>query len=375
MPLTPLLSGSALRKSKPHGSVREQQADLEGFNTADEQQMENYRRLHPLDPPRPYKTREEFREVVRKAVFGEGELERPICHRPVKRKLIGAFHKATQYGPIVDIWKRDGIEHCELVKGRVTIRQPILGGTQTDFLKPAHLRMPEPESDDQAISRLACRYRIGKRGLSEAESVKRARKIVKSKAYTLAIIDPKPEKGGIVRDIGLRCLLRKQLIERGLNPDNYSKSDLKKSIDIYGALKQESGVPIYNVVLLWSNSDPVTIRQDKYDYSTGLKKKSDDPRSLRLYDSQNNHHIEIRVSMNKKGQEVWSGQIVTAFEAAQRKLAKFRAMREAEVPKVATLRKLHKHERAKFKSALEKIERGIQLWTGQITMRKGANSS
>jgi CRISPR-associated endonuclease Csn1 len=75
---------------------REKKADREGVNTADDAAMENYRRAHPLPLPRPYATRDELREAVRRAVFGDGPYERPVAHRPVKRKLIGAFHKATQ---------------------------------------------------------------------------------------------------------------------------------------------------------------------------------------------------------------------------------------------------------------------------------------
>ena len=106
-------------------------------------------------------------------------------------------------------------------------------------------------------------------------------------------------------------------------------SQLKESIKTHGLLTQDSGVPIRRVILLWSNTDPVTIRRDHYDYATGKRRKLDEPSSLRFYDSQNNHHIEIRVAKNKKGDEVWSGEVVTAFEAAQRKLAKLRAFRDA----------------------------------------------
>lgn len=182
-----------------------------------------------------------------------------------------------------------------------------------------------------------------------------------SKAFTRKVVDPKPEKGGIVRDLGLRRLLRKRLEERGLNPDSYSKSELKKSIETHGPLAHESCVPIYRVVLLWSNSDPVTIRRDHFDYITGNSRKLDDLSSLRLYDGQNNHHIEIRGATKKGGKEKWSGEVVTAFEAAQQKLAKLRACRDAGIPSGKKLRKLPKAEREKFRETLRQIEQAHPL--------------
>lgn len=337
--------------------ARELQADKAGINTADEDAMEKYREQHRLDLPAPFKSRQQLREAVQRAVFGEGPLERPVAHRPVKRKLIGPFHKATQYGAVVDTWVQNQVVHREAVSGRVTVRQNILGETNDDYLKPTHLRLPRPEKDDEAIDRLSRRLRTGKRGMTVEEATKAARKLVKSKAFTRKIVDPKPEKGGIVRDIGLRRLLRRRLEERGLNPDSYTNSELKQSIKTHGPLTQDSGVPIHRVILLWSNSDPVTIRRDHYDYATGKRRKLDDPASLRLYDGQNNHHIEIRVSKNKKGDDVWTGEVVTGFEAAQRKLTRLRTFREAGIPKLKVLRKLPKAERAKFKTDLRRIEK------------------
>lgn len=331
---------------------REKQADTAGVNTADEVAMENYRRLHPLPPPAPFKSVDELRDAVHRAVYGDPENPRPVCHRPVKRKLIGALHKATQYGPVLDVWVQGGTVHRAPVEERVTIRQDVLGVAPSDFLKPAHLRMPRPESDAEAVERLARRFRVGKHALSAKDATNAARRLVRSRAFTRKQIDPKPEKGGIVRDPGLRRRLRKQLQERGLNPDSYGKADLKRSIDAHGPLTQESGVPIHRVILLWSNSDPVTIQRDHYDYPTGKRRKLDDPGTLRLYDSQNNHHVEIRV--NPSG--AWSGQIISAFEAAQRKLARIRALRQAGVPRPADLRKLPKNDRRKFSALLRQIE-------------------
>jgi CRISPR-associated endonuclease Csn1 len=337
--------------------ARELRADKAGVNTADEDAMEKYREQHRLDPPAPFKNRQHLREAVSRAVFGEGSLETPVCHRPVKRKLIGAFHKATQYGAVVDSWVENQVVHREAVAGRVTVRQDIIGETKEDYLKPTHLRLPRPEKDDEAVERLARRLRIGKRVQSLEAAIKAARKLVMSRAFTRKIVDPKPEKGGIVRDLGLRRLLRRRLEERGLNPDSYTNSELKQSIKSHGPLTQDSGVPIHRVILLWSNNDPVTIRRDHYDYATGQRRKLDDPGSLRLYDGQNNHHIEIRTFKNNKGHDVWTGEVVTGFEAAQRKLAILRAFRQAGIPKLKILRNLPRAERAKFKADLHRIEK------------------
>lgn len=337
--------------------AREKAADAEGINTADEQQMETYRRNHPIAPPPPFQSAGELREAVQDAVFTNGAVERPVCHRHVKRKLIGALHKATQYGPVVDVWQQDGIVHRELLKGRVTIRQDVIGEAPNDFLKPKHLRLPREESDDEAIERLARRFRVGKRKLSVTEATKAARKLIKSKGFVRKLVDPKPEKGGIVRDPELRRLLRKRIEDRGLDPDSYTKGELKRCIDLDGPLAHESGVPIRRVVLLWSNEDPVSIRRDHYHYArAGRPHKLDDLKSLRLYDGQNNHHIEIRVARTKNGKEKWSGVVVPAFEAAQRKLAKLRALRKAGLPKPRDFRKLSKAERAKYRPLLREVE-------------------
>jgi CRISPR-associated endonuclease Csn1 len=340
---------------------REKVAEAAGINTADEEVMENYRRLHPLDPPAPYKTREELRDVVEAAIFGDEKTPRPICHRPVKRKLIGAFHKATQYGPVVDRWIQGGEFREQLVGGRVTIRQPILGGQPGDFLKPSHLRARRQESETEAIERITRRLRIGKSALGEEDADKVARRTVRSNAYTPAMIEPKPEKGGIVRDPGLKRLLRALLAERGLDPDKYTQAELKHAIAEKGPLRHRSGVPIFSVTLLWSNSEPVAIRRNTFEYGSGARSKDYSPSSLRLYDGQNNHHVEIRSRKNKQGREVWSGEIVTGYEVAQRKLAKLRAFRVAKIPKPDVVRGLPKPERTKLRPIIASIEKAHPL--------------
>ncbi|HTQ40448.1 MAG TPA: HNH endonuclease domain-containing protein [Pirellulales bacterium] len=344
--------------------MREEQADCEGLNTADEQQMENYRRLHPLDPPKPYKTRDEFREAVRCAVFGDGQLERPICHRPVKRKLIGALHEETLFGPVVD---RQG-KLTENYSAKKSVLQ----------LDPNHLRLPRDETPAEAIERLAQRYLNQKLDTDIRPARKRAKAIVSSKAYTPRKIDPAVGKSGLVRDLALRKRIRECLSAFSyakknksgetigepthINPDDFTQNEIKQAYEA-GAICHKSGVPIRSIVLLRAMSDPVVISRWATEHTTGNRFKlydgltgKGDASAARAYVGGNNHHIEIRVSRNKKGQEVWSGKIVTTFEANQRKLARLQAMRETGIPTPAALRKFSKPEREKFKPLLREIE-------------------
>lgn len=316
-------------------------------NPSDEEELAAYRRLHPLPVPPPFKSAEDLREKVRAAVFGEKNKPRPIAHRPVKRKLIGALHKETQYGPALDRYRRGGTLVEEPIPGRVTIRQNVLGDQAADFLKPAHLRLPRPEKPAEAVERLSRRLRIGK-GLPADAAEAEAKRLVKSRAYTRGSADPKPEKGGIVRDPGLRRLLRELLSERGLDPDNYTRAELQRTIRDQGPLRHRSGVPILGVQLLWSNSDPITLVRRRSDYATGEPVSDSNPAAVRLYDGQNNHHIEIRSTTDKKGNAAWTGEIVSAFEAAQRKRAFLRAVREKKVPRPTEFRKLSPAERKRF---------------------------
>ncbi len=328
------------RQIQMEWEAREKQADTEGLDTADEETMAAYRREHPIKPPAPFKDREQMREAVKKALFGTGFVERPVCHRPVKRKMIGALHEETLFGPVLD--SNGELTECYTAKKNVLA------------LDPNHLRMPRPETEKEAIERLALR-RQRERKVDEKAARKWARKVVASKGYKPAIVDPPPGKSGIVRDIALRTRLRQCLEEVNLNPDDFTDKQLKKTVES-GALKQASGVPIRTVVLLRTMSDPVVIPRKQTEYESGRTDKSNDPASQRAYVGGNNHHIEIRLKLDKKGKETWSGTMVTAFEAAQRKLAKLRAIHQAGIPDLKAFRKLPKAERAKFTPTLREIE-------------------
>lgn len=297
------------------------------WNTADEEQMDKYRRLHPLDPPAPYKTRDEFREAVRLAVFGDEKNPRPICHRPVKRKLIGALHEETLFGPVLD--------NAGKPTGNFTAKKSVLA------LTPNHLRVPDGWDD------LESKYHDGR------TSPLRKTGILRELA---AMDDPPPGKSGIVRDRSLRNQLRKCLQAAKLDPDRFTANEIKRLAES-GGFKQASGVPIRSVVLLRTMSDPVVIDRKQADYSTGRMNQDPNPASRRAYLGGNNHHIEVRALKNKKGGEVWSGVIVSAFESSQRKLARLRALRAANIPKPDDFRALPKAERARLRPMLASIER------------------
>lgn len=315
---------------------REKRADRDGINTANEEEMENYRRLHPLDPPEPFKSRNDFREAVKRAVFGDDGIVRPVCHRPVKRKLIGALHEETLFGPVLDASGN--------LTGNYTAKKSVLA------LDPNHLRLSRPETDKEAVERLAARRQLEK-GVNERDARKWAKAIVESPGYVPKIVDPPPGKSGIVRDVALRRRLRACLEEAGLAPNDFSANQVKRLYEA-GVFRQFSGVPIRSMVLLRTMSDPVVIDRKRPDHSSGRMVRDTDPASKRAYVGGNNHHIEIRA--DAKGN--WSGEIVSAFEAAQRKLARLRALRQARIPKPDEFRKLPKAERRRHTPVLRDIE-------------------
>lgn len=322
---------------------REKAAEAEVPNNADEEAIENYRRRNRLRPPPPFhypnlsveEAIERFRKEVERAVFGE-DGTKPICHRPVKRKLIGALHEETLFGPVLD--RAGGLT------GNYTAKKSVLA------LTPNHLRPPRPETKKEAVERLAAR-RMGDTGIDEKEARKWARSVVSSSAYTPAIVDPPPEKSGIVRDRTLRIRLRECMVENGLDPDRFTANEIKKLHDA-GKITQRSGVPIASVVLLRTMNDPVVIGRKRPEYGTGRMVRDTDPASQRAYVGGNNHHIEIRE--DAKGN--WSGEIVSAFQAAQRKLDKIRAFREEGVPRPSALRELDIEQRRRWRPIISRIE-------------------
>jgi CRISPR-associated endonuclease Csn1 len=322
------LSDAAVQRA---WEARELAAEEAGINTADEAQTDAYRRAHPVLPAR-FKDRDALRAAVERAVFGERERgeegpERPVCHRPVKRKLVGAFHEETLLGPALD--------RAGEITNLFTAKKKALD------LTPNHLRMPEGWEELEAVlsdDRATAERKAGAlRGLA-------------------AMPDPPPGKSGIVRDRTLRRTIRACLRGAGIDPDDFSKDELKKALDTGGGfLRHPSGVPIRSAVLLRTMNDPVLVPRKRDDHATGTA--SPDPRraSVRAYVGGNNHHVEVRAARDKKGRQVFTGVAVTGFEAARRKRDKLAAFKAAGVPKPAAFRA---RERRTGRSTMTDAERG-----------------
>jgi len=261
-----------------------------------------------LPVPKPWSSVEEFRDQVTKVLAWL-----VVCHRPVKRRIVGALHKDSPYGPVLGSDKH------------FTKRIRIHGGRE--YLKPQHLRLPVEETDQQVKQRLF--EKLKRKGLSEKEARQRARKLFDSGQFKRRLVDPPPGKSGIVRDLAVRLELRKCLESnevdgKKVDPDNFSKNEIKSLVDA-GKVCMASGVPIRRVVLLRTIDedsrvdipgklqDPVSGRKLR-DRATGRYIDDPDPRRRRIYDSQNNHHVEIR----EDAQGRWHGDVITTYDAARR---------------------------------------------------------
>ncbi len=316
-------------------------ADKAGITT---EQFEAFCREKPIHPPAPFKDKADLRKRAVAAIFGE----RPVAHRAVKRKLIGALHEETLLGPVLD------------AEGRLT---SFFTGTKSVLaLDPNHLRMPRPETEKEAVDRLASR-RQRQAGVDEKTARKWARAVVAGAGFKPTLVDPPPGKSGLVRDVGLRRALRQCLADKGLDPDNFTPNQIKKLAES-GGVMHASGVPIRSVVLLRSMNDPVIVSRWEHDYATGKPRRvfdaatgEGDPAAARAYVGGNNHHIEIRIDAKGK----LTGVVVSTYEAAQRKLAFFRALRKAGVPKFSELRQLPKAERRRWTPDIAAADRAHPL--------------
>lgn len=247
-----------------------------------EQGAGHWRDRTPISPP--WENVAEFRREVLKLVYGDYENGGEghgliVSHRPIKRRLVGALHKDTAYGPI------PGCD--DLFTGRISAHD----------LKPKHLRMPKGWSDLDAKTK-------------DLSVPNFDRKKYRHQRETL--IDPAPGKSGLVRDRGLRIALRCALRERGLDPDSFSPAELKQILQAR-ELQLSSGVPVRRIRLLQVHRSTVQVPGKKWDSKRLEYVMDEDLHRVRVYESQNNHHVEIR---SKDGK--WKGSIVTAFEAAQR---------------------------------------------------------
>lgn len=209
-----------------------------------------------------------------------------VAHRPAKRKITGWLHKDTMYGPILD---RDG----SLVR-YATIKRFVIE------LTPKHLRVPKGWDE--------------LRGRLEAAPSVAARRAIRR--TMLALEDVKPEKSGVVRDRWFREELRQCLRENGLDPDQFSSKQMKELVTNKGIFLQ-SGVPIRRVTLMRAPK-VVKIKRKRWDEHAVRLVYDERPQAMRLYEPQNNHHIEIRENAKGKWIVHKEGGVITTFEAAKR---------------------------------------------------------
>nr|AME16486.1 CRISPR-associated protein Cas9 [uncultured bacterium] len=206
-----------------------------------------------------------------------------VAHRPEKRKITGALHNDTQFGPVLD-------KHGNLT-GEFTIRKALAE------LTPNHLRVPKGWEELRAKL--------------ETEQARGQQRRIRSEM--LAIPDVSGGKAGLVRDRWFRQELREALRREGIDPDSFNGKQLKELLKKKD-LKLDSGVPVRRVTLVRKPTMTPPIERKRWSASTGKIGSDPNPRSMRYYEPQNNHHIEIRE--NEKGK--WVGQVVTNFDAAKR---------------------------------------------------------
>jgi CRISPR-associated endonuclease Csn1 len=216
-----------------------------------------------------------------------------VSHRPERRRLAGELHKAEHFGALAN-------DRKHFTKRIFAVE-----------LSVNHLRVPQGWEE--------LRRRL------EAANTKAQRTCIRRQM--LALEDVEPAKSGIVRDRWFREELRACLRRNGLDPDQFSKDKgalkkYKEWIKTDGkGLVLPSGVPVRRIVLLRTLGNPVEVRRRRYNFLLGKMEQdldSQDRRSerrrLRVYESQNNHHIEIREDSCGK----WVGKVVTNYEAARR---------------------------------------------------------
>lgn len=237
-----------------------------------------------LTPPPPWNDLINFRSAVINAARSL-----VISHRPTKRRLTGAFHKKEHYGPVIEPLPSHRKEPASTL---FTKREPA------HELKPAHLRVPK--GWDELCSQLKDPNRTNQEG----QIIRR---------QLAALPDPPPSKSGIVRDRALRDRLRKCLRDHGVDPDGFTAGQIKSLVQ-QGKLTMGSGISIKGVVLLRTHNDPVIIPRKKWNHVTNKMDPDSDPRTVRVYEGRNNHHIEIRE--DKRGR--WDGKIIPTFDAAKR---------------------------------------------------------
>jgi hypothetical protein len=99
-------------------------------------------------------------------------------------------------------------------------------------------------------------------------------------------------------------------------------------------------------------SDPVIIDRRKPEYGSSNRSTDPSPRSRRAYIGGNNHHIELRVDSKNK----YTGIVISAFEASQRKLSKLKAFRREAIPRPSEFKNLSRAEKDRLRPVIREIE-------------------
>jgi len=223
-----------------------------------------------------------------------------VSHRAYNRRIAGHLHKDTIYGPaiIYDRHKKDD-EKKGIKKGDVRIDKdgnPVLKkgmyikSIAAIGIKQNHLRMPD------GWDKLKEEYKNA--------ATKPQRKAIRKRM--LALENVPPAKSGIIRDIELRDKIRDWLKEHNFEDMGQAKAYIKENGLII------NGTPIRKVRVLWKLNEVIEINRKGFDYKNSPQEKL--RKSLRSYQTQNNHHIEVRE--NEKGK--WIGEVITNFDAAKR---------------------------------------------------------
>jgi len=280
----------------------------------------------PLAPP--WGTHESFRADVMK------EYDKlVVSHRPAGRKLMGQLHNDTQLGTVMKDGEVD-TKHC---KKRIFAIE----------LTPNHLRVPHEW--DRLRKQL-------EKAVSKSEN-----KAIRSRM--LELDDVKPAKSGIIRDRWFREELREYLREHGINVDDcreQNKKNFKKQIKELIKTKGiflKSGVPVRRITLLRSPTMTPPIKRKHWSIETGKMEDDTNPKSVRLYEPQSNHHIEIRKDTKGK----WTGEVITNFESAQRNVKRLQMLKKSGVPSIRKFRLMERNDRQRYLPIITKINREYQV--------------
>ncbi len=253
-----------------------------------------------------------------------------ISHRAYNKQIAGYLHKNTIYGPAViyERYKKDdgkkGIKKGDVKIGKdgkpVLKEGMYIKSIPAIGIKQNHLRMP-----------------IGWDELKNdySNATEQERKAIRGKMFSLE--DVPPGRSGVIRDIELRDKIRDWIKDHEFSNMVKAKEFLKENGLII------NGTPVRKVRLLWKLNEVVEIARKGFDYKNSSPERI--RKSLRVYQTQNNHHIEIREKTGKKGNVKWSGEVITNFKAAKR----------ARIDKTAIVDK-NENKNGKFVMSLSKGE-------------------